>query len=100
SCVDYIHAANQVVFIIKSLDEMAKTFGCVGREVIDILKLRFSTETIHQFDVIDAALHEASAFTNVVGKAATQIVKHSHFMMAMNQFLSDMRSDKACTTRY
>ena len=98
--IDEVNAPDQIVGVIKALDEMAQTFGGVRGEMEDIFKMMVGKKASDQFGIGNGTFHELDAARNVVAKTAAQIVQTDHLMPQVNQVTTDMGADESGRAGY
>ena len=56
--VDQIHAADEIVRVVKDFDEMAETFGGIGGQVKHVVELLFGEQALDQCGPIPTTLEK------------------------------------------
>jgi hypothetical protein len=69
--INQIHRTNQVVAVIKALDEVAQAFSCVGRDVINIIEGMAIKKAINELMIQNRALNKCGFGRHIVAKPPT-----------------------------
>ena len=72
--VDQINAADQVVLVVEFFDEVAESFGSIGREMKYILNAQLRKYRVDQFMVDDASLDKPSPGIYVLYESSAQVI--------------------------
>jgi len=94
SSIDEIHAANEVVFVVELLDEVAQSFRGVCRQMEHILELMVAEKPIDKAAVHNTALDKLGLRVDILDPATTQIVKHHNVVPAPNQLIDNVGANE------
>jgi hypothetical protein len=81
--IDEVDRPDQVILVVKPLDEVAEPLGGVGRKMVNIVKCVLRKEFIDPFVIDDRPWHEMGPGGHVVDKSPAEIVQN-HNLMALS----------------
>jgi hypothetical protein len=88
--IDEVDAAKQIVRVIEMFDEMAQSFGRIGRQVKNMVKLMSGKNLFYECTVRNGSLDKFDTRGNVILKAAAQIVQPDNMMALFQQVRRDV----------
>src|SRR5271157_298200 len=92
--VDEVHRANQIVLVIKSLDEVRETFGGIRSQMVHVIEWVLVEQTVQHLVIENRTFHKDGAVRYVLSEASTEIVQHNNFVSHLDQMLRDVASQK------
>lgn len=93
--VDEIDAAEQVVGVIETFDEMTQALGGVGRQMENMFEPVPGKQLLYQRRVCDRTFNEFHTVGNLITKTAAQIIQTHHLMPLPEQVDANMRADES-----
>src|SRR5436305_875790 len=96
--INQIYRADQIIVVVKALDEMTEPFRGVGSQMVHVCKAMPVEEPINQFGIKVRSFYKRRAAWHIVFKPAAQVIENDNFVPPAEKFVSNMRSDEAGTS--
>src|SRR4051794_29777230 len=96
--IDEIDRPDHIVRVVESLDEVAKSLGCVSGQVKHIVEAMPIEQIINKLVIAYCPFDELRTLWHILFKAATQVIEDDNLVPRLQQMLGDVRSDKSCSS--